>query len=68
MLSDRPDEVARRAMPEHFGRDLIIDEDAGSVVGALVERSTRWVMLLPHRSGAEVGIVAIDRKIVTHRP
>jgi IS30 family transposase len=66
LISERPAEVEDRAVPGHWEGDLIMGSACRSAIGTLVERSTRFLMLLhlPDGHNAEQVREAIAEQVM----
>ncbi|GGV72189.1 hypothetical protein GCM10010277_84810 [Streptomyces longisporoflavus] len=70
MIKDRPEEVEGRTVPGQWEGDLIVGTRNRTAVGTLVERTSRFVLLvhLPGRHTAEAVRDGVTRALLTVPP
>jgi len=67
-IAERPAEAEDRAVPGHWEGDLIVGSYSRSAIATLVERTTRFVVLLhlpPNDHGAEAVLEALTAQVLT---
>ena len=67
MISDRPAEVADRAVPGHWEGDLVLGAGSRSAIGTLVERTTRFTLLLHLPDGKSALKVEQAMRVEIHK-
>lgn len=67
-IEERPKEVADRIIPGHWEGDLILGRYKQSAMGTLVERTTRYVMMVPLRAKDAVSVCKAFAKEIQTLP
>ena len=67
-IEERPKEVADRCIPGHWEGDLIVGKYRQSVLGTLVERTTRTVILVPLKNKEALHVAQAFAREMRHLP
>lgn len=67
-IEERPEEIKDRVIPGHWEGDLILGQRCQSALGTLVERKTRFLMLVPLKSKAALDVQEAFSSKVKHLP
>ncbi len=67
-IEERPSEVADRTIPGHWEGDLILGRYKRTALGTLVERTTRYTLLVPLQAKDAVSVCAAYTKTIKTLP
>jgi IS30 family transposase len=67
-ISERPKETLSRTIPGHWEGDLIMGKDGQSAIGTLVERMTRYLLIVPMKGKDAFSVRTAFAKAVKNIP